>query len=77
MTVPDATIIRYNGIIGEFLQGFLLLQLANVTFTAGQVLYKHPVRKHPSELPRRQCFGYFFIDALLVALPTWLLFGDS
>ncbi|HHM6245381.1 TPA: alpha/beta fold hydrolase [Pseudomonas aeruginosa] len=61
---------------GEFLQGFLLLQLANATFAAGQVLYKRLVRKYPSELPQRQRFGYFFVGALLVALPAWLLFGD-
>ncbi|MBE0844432.1 hypothetical protein IH709_25075, partial [Escherichia coli] len=34
------------------------------------------VRKYPSELPQRQRFGYFFVGALLVALPAWLLFGD-
>ena len=37
---------------------------------------KRLVRKYPSELPQRQRFGYFFVGALLVALPAWLLFGD-
>ncbi|CRQ49764.1 carboxylate/amino acid/amine transporter [Pseudomonas aeruginosa] len=76
VAVLGAAIIRYDGITGEFLQGFLLLQLANATFAAGQVLYKRLVRKYPSELPQRQRFGYFFVGALLVALPAWLLFGD-
>ena len=76
MAVLGAAIIRYDGITGEFLQGFLLLQLANATFAAGQVLYKRLVRKYPSELPQRQRFGYFFVGALLVALPARLLFGD-
>lgn len=40
VAVLGAAIIRYDGITGEFLQGFLLLQLANATFAAGQVLYK-------------------------------------
>ena len=57
VAVLGAAIIRYDGITGEFLQGFL-------------------VRKYPSELPQRQRFGYFFVGALLVALPAWLLFGD-
>ncbi|VFT29275.1 membrane protein [Pseudomonas aeruginosa] len=65
-----------TGSTGEFLQGFLLLQLANATFAAGQVLYKRLVRRYPSQLPQRQRFGYFFLGALLVALPAWLLFGD-
>ena len=38
VAVLGAAIIRYDGITGEFLQGFLLLQLANATFAAGQVL---------------------------------------
>ncbi|MFX7620880.1 hypothetical protein ABTJ52_21090, partial [Acinetobacter baumannii] len=49
VAVLGAAIIRYDGITGEFLQGFLLLQLANATFAAGQVLYKRLVRKYPSE----------------------------
>ncbi|MBH9397162.1 DMT family transporter [Pseudomonas aeruginosa] len=76
VAVAGAAIIRYDGITGEFLQGFLLLQLANATFAAGQVLYKRLVRRYPSQLPQRQRFGYFFLGALLVALPAWLLFGD-
>ncbi|WP_166802038.1 EamA family transporter, partial [Pseudomonas aeruginosa] len=43
VAVLGAAIIRCDGITGEFLQGFLLLQLANATFAAGQVLYKRLV----------------------------------
>jgi drug/metabolite transporter (DMT)-like permease len=57
--------------------GFLLLQLANFTYAAGQVLYKHLVARHPSDLPHYRRFGYFYLGALAVALPAFLLFGKQ
>lgn len=76
VAVLGAAIIRYDGISGAFLEGFLLLQLANATFAAGQVLYKHLVARYPSDIPQFRRFGYFFVGALLVALPGWLLWGN-
>ncbi|MNP00477.1 EamA-like transporter family protein [compost metagenome] len=76
VAVLGAAIIRYDGVTGHFLLGFLLLQLANFTFAAGQVLYKHLVARYPSDIPQYRRFGYFFVGALLVALPGWLLLGN-
>ncbi|KAF1052537.1 MAG: hypothetical protein GAK43_01873 [Stenotrophomonas maltophilia] len=76
VAVLGAAIIRYDGVGGEFFEGFLLLQLANATFAAGQVLYKHLVARYPSPIPQHRRFGYFFLGALLVALPGWLLLGN-
>ncbi|MDF3931793.1 carboxylate/amino acid/amine transporter [Pseudomonas citronellolis] len=76
VAVLGAAIIRYDGVSGDFVEGFLLLQLANATFAAGQVLYKHLVARYPSELPQHRRFGYFFVGALLIALPGWLLLGN-
>ena len=36
VAVLGAAIIRYDGVSGDFVEGFLLLQLANATFAAGQ-----------------------------------------
>jgi carboxylate/amino acid/amine transporter len=72
-----AGIIRYDGLSADFLTGFLLLQLANLTFAAGQVGYKHTMQHWPSDLPAYRTFGYFFFGAIVIALPSFLIFGDS
>lgn len=77
VAVAGAAVIRYDRISPDFLMGFLLLQLANFTYAAGQVMYKHLVARHPSDLPHYRRFGYFYLGALLVVLPAFLLFGKS
>lgn len=77
VAVAGAAIIRYDGISGGFLFGFLLLQLANFTFAAGQVLYKHLLLRHPSDEPQYRRFGFFYLGALLVALPAFLFLGNA
>ncbi|GHD56872.1 carboxylate/amino acid/amine transporter [Jeongeupia chitinilytica] len=76
VAVAGAAIVRYDALTGDYLAGFLLLQLANLSFAAGQIGYKHLLRRHPSPLPQHASFGLFFVGALAVALPSWLLFGN-
>ena len=71
-----AVIIRYDGLSSEFLTGFVMMQGANAAFAAGQVGYKHLFRRYPTEVPAWRYFGFFFIGALVIALPTFLIFGD-
>lgn len=71
-----AGIIRYDGLSEDFLTGFLLLQVANATFAAGQVGYKHLIQRFPTEIPLYRFFGYFYAGALLFALPSFLIFGN-
>ena len=75
--VVGAGIIRYDGLSDQYVQGFLLLHLANLTFAAGQIGYAHLIRHYQAN-PRQQwqSFGLFFIGALLVVLPAWILLGD-
>ncbi|MCG6541942.1 carboxylate/amino acid/amine transporter [Pseudomonas sp. KSR10] len=75
VAVLGAGLIRYDGISSDFLGGFLLMQLANFTFAAGQVGYKHLAQRYPSDIPLYRRFGYFFLGALVIVLPAWLLFG--
>ena len=49
VAVLGAAVIRYDRISADFFLGFLLLQLANFTYAAGQVLYRHLVRRYPSD----------------------------
>ncbi|NVK41852.1 MAG: DMT family transporter [Oceanospirillaceae bacterium] len=76
LAVVGAAIIRYDGLSGDFLFGFLLLQLANAAFAAGQVGYANLMRRYRTDLPAWRCFGYFFAGALLIALPSFLLLGN-
>ncbi len=76
VAVLGAVIIRYDGVGSSFWLGFVLLQLANATFAAGQVLYRQLVRRYPSSLPLHRRFGYFYLGAAAIALPSFLLFGN-
>ncbi|WP_097458593.1 carboxylate/amino acid/amine transporter [Mangrovitalea sediminis] len=71
-----AGVIRYNGISSNFITGFVLLQVANATFAAGQVGYKHLVQRYPVDMPLYRFFGYFYLGALCIALPSFLIFGN-
>lgn len=77
VAVAGAALIRYDQIGADFYYGFLLLQVANATFAAGQVFYKHLLARHPSDIPAYRRFGYFYLGALAVALPAFLLFGNA
>ena len=77
IAVLGAAVIRYDGISDSYVKGFMLLQLANLTFAAGQVGYAHLIRHNQASTRQQwESFGLFFIGALLVALPAWLLLGD-
>lgn len=78
IAVLGAGIIRYDGISNDYVKGFLLLQLANLAFAAGQIGYAHLMRHSSASLRQQwQSFGLFFVGALLVVVPAWLLLGDS
>ena len=77
VAVGGAAVIRFYQITPHFLGGFLLLQLANFTYAAGQVMYKHLVARYPSNLSHYRRFGYFYVGALIVVLPAFLLFGKA
>ncbi len=77
VAVVGGIIIRFKKIEGDYLLGFLLLQLANATFAAGQVLCRRLLLRYPTGQPLYRFFGHFFLGALLLALPSFLLFGDA
>ena len=77
VAVTGAAVIRFDSISPDFFKGFLLLQLANFTYAAGQVMYKHWVARYPSDLPHYRRFGYFYLGALAVVLPAFVLFGNA
>lgn len=76
VAVGGGAIIRFQRLEGSYLLGFVLLQLANATFAAGQILCRHLLARHRTEVPLHRFFGHFFLGALVLALPSFLLFGD-
>ena len=77
VAVGGGIIIRFEKIEGDYLIGFLLLQLANLTFAAGQVLCRRLLARYPTDQPLHRFFGHFFLGAMLLAVPSFLLFGDA
>ena len=76
VAVGGGALIRLHRLEGSYLLGFVLLQVANATFAAGQILCRHLLARHPTEVPLHRFFGHFFLGALALALPSFLLFGD-
>ncbi len=77
VAVTGGIIIRFKNIEGEYLIGFLLLQIANATFAAGQVLCRQLLKRYPTEQPMHRFFGHFFLGALVLTIPSFLFFGDT
>jgi carboxylate/amino acid/amine transporter len=77
LAVLGAGYIRYDGISGSFLTGFALIQVANLAFAAGQTGYANLVRRYPVDVPQHRFFGYFFVGGLLVAGPSFMIFGNA
>ncbi|UQY36911.1 carboxylate/amino acid/amine transporter [Pseudomonas fulva] len=76
VAVGGGVVIRFERLEGEYLVGFLLLQLANLTFAAGQVLCRQLLMRYPTEQPLHRFFGHFFLGAMVLVLPSFLLFGN-
>jgi len=76
VAVGGGVVIRFERLEGDYLIGFLLLQLANLTFAAGQVLCRQLLMRYPTEQPLHRFFGHFFLGAMVLVLPSFLLFGN-
>ncbi|WP_447555958.1 carboxylate/amino acid/amine transporter [Vreelandella sp. EE22] len=77
LAVVGAGVIRYDGVDSGFWLGFLVVQGANLCFAIGQVGYRRLVARHSRALPLHNVFGWFFVGALIVALPVFLLLGNT
>lgn len=76
ISVLGAGYIRYDNITDSYLTGFVLIQVANLAFAAGQVGYANLVKRYPVDVPQRNFFGYFFLGGLIIAGPSYLIFGN-
>jgi len=76
VAVGGGILIRFQPLTGDYLLGFILLQIANAAFAAGQVLCRQLLVRYPTDEPLHRLFGHFFLGAMLLALPSFLIFGD-
>lgn len=75
IAVIGAYIIKYKNISADFMFGFLLIQVSNLCFGAGQSLYKVLLQNN-KEVKQIECFGYFYVGGLIVGVMGFCLFGD-
>lgn len=74
LAVLGAAIIRYDKLTGDFWWGLVLVQLANISFALGLVGYKRLMELTP--MPQHNAFAWFYLGAVVVALPAWLIRGN-
>lgn len=77
VAVGGGIVIRFRHLEGDYLWGFVLLQVANAAFAAGQVLCRQLLARYRTEQPLSRFFGHFFVGALVLALPSYLIFGNA
>lgn len=73
--VFGAFIIKFGAINSQFIIGFLLIQMANLSFGTGQSLYKIVLEKQ-GNLSQKSIFGYFHLGASLITALAFLTLGD-
>ncbi len=76
LAVLGAAVIRFDGVSGSFLLGFLVVQGSNLCFAFGQVAYRRLDEVEQSGQPAHATFGFFYFGALVVALLAWLTLGS-
>ncbi len=77
VAVFGAAMIKYKGVSDDFLYGFFIVQGANICFAIGQVSYKRLMENEKADIPQHTVFGMFYLGALAVAVPMFILFGNT
>jgi len=84
VAVVGAAVVLWQRRLGEaIVTGFILVQLSNLCFAAGQLAYRRLRPEFPDDLSDRQAFGWLALGGLavtlLVSLPAteWTAFRPS
>jgi len=77
IAVLGAAVMRWNTLSDTFWLGFLVVQGANLCFASGQVFYKRLMQQSALQHQQHQHFGWFYLGALVIVLPAWLLMGSD
>lgn len=76
LAVLGAVVIKFASVNPNFMLGFLIVQGANLCSAIGQVGYKVVMERYEVKVPQHTIFGLFYLGALCVALPAFLLLGN-
>ena len=76
IATAGAAIIRFDGVADNYWFGFAIVQGANLCFALGQVGYKKLTSTFTAQVPYHNVFAWFYLGALVVALPAFFLFGN-
>lgn len=80
ISVIGAGIIKYTMMQENFLTGFLIIQLSNLSFAFGQVYYKKIAQdennKNLAELKHHEIFGWFYFGAVIISTTAFFTLGD-
>ena len=76
LAVAGAAIMRYQGLSEEYWLGFAIVQGANLCFAIGQVGYKRLLQRQTFAASTNH-FVWFYVGALCIAVPAWLLLGGQ
>lgn len=77
LAVLAAAVMRDGVAAPDYWLGFAVVQGANFCFAAGQVGYKRLRQSRLQQNTAAHDFGWFYVGALLVALPAWLALGEA
>jgi len=77
LAVVGAAVIRFKGVNADFWLGFVVVQGANLCFALGQVGYRRFSVTLPDDLPRHSVFAWFYVGALVVSLPVFMVLGNG
>ncbi|MBT0728301.1 EamA family transporter [Rosenbergiella australiborealis] len=75
--VSGGMVIHYHGLTGDFWRGFWILQLANATFAAGQVICRRLLLSRRPDLTMPKLLGHFFLGAVIISAILFALFGNT
>ncbi|WP_338327547.1 EamA family transporter [Rosenbergiella epipactidis] len=75
--VSGGMVIHYHGLTGDFWRGFWILQLANATFAAGQVICRRLLLARHPQLAMTKLFGHFFLGAVVISALLFGFFGHT
>lgn len=77
LATVGAAAIRFEGVSEHFWTGFFIVQGANLCFALGQVGYRKLAATFVPTVASHNIFAWFYIGALAVALPAFLVLGNA
>ncbi len=76
VAVAGAAVLKWSALSTDFIFGFLLVQVANICFAVGQVLYVRVTKNNNEITHDKDIFALFYYGALIVSIPATLVLGN-